>query len=127
MPWSVPLECFDHYHETPARPLSSFLPDQLPPSQDTAPKPKEYPLGPDSERRDGVPQGVVTKQVWKSEIYPGTIREFYVYVPAQDDPNGTAKAAVMVFQDGHTYVPTRRGRFAFRSCWTISLQRGNCR
>jgi len=39
-------------------------------------KPKEYPLGPDSSRHDGVPQGVVTKSTWKSTIYPRTIREY---------------------------------------------------
>jgi len=61
-----------------------------------------YTYGPDSQRQDGVPQGTVTKHVWKSEVFPGTIREYWVYVPAQytaDEP-----AAVMVFQDGHTYV-----------------------
>lgn len=73
-------------------------------SQDAAPKPKEYPLGPDSERKEGVPQGTVTKHLWKSTVYPGTIREYYVYVPAQYDPQGSEKAAVMVFQDGHAYV-----------------------
>ena len=54
-----------------------------------APKPKEYPFGPDSERKEGVPQGKVTKQVWKSTVYPGTIREYFVYVPAQYDPQGS--------------------------------------
>jgi enterochelin esterase family protein len=67
-------------------------------------KPKEYPLGPDSTRHEGVPKGTVTKAVWKSTIYPGTIREYSVYVPAQYDPAGSEPAAVMVFQDGHAYV-----------------------
>jgi len=73
-------------------------------SQETAPKAKEYPFGPESERKEGVPQGTVTKHEWKSTIYPGTLREYFVYVPAQYDPAGTEKAAVMVFQDGHAYV-----------------------
>jgi len=73
-------------------------------------KPKEYPFGPDSNRRDGVPQGVVTKSIWKSTIYPKTIREYYVYVPAQYDPAGKETAAVMVFQDGHAYVD-EKGQF----------------
>lgn len=73
-------------------------------SQETAPKAKEYPFGPESERRESVPQGTVTKHVWKSAIYPGTLREYFVYVPAQYDPAGSEKAAVMVFQDGHAYV-----------------------
>lgn len=73
-------------------------------SQETAPKAKEYPFGPESERKEGVPQGTVTKHVWKSTIYPETLREYFVYVPAQYDPAGSEKAAVMVFQDGHAYV-----------------------
>lgn len=61
-----------------------------------------YKLGPDSFRQEGVPQGKVTEHVWKSEIFPGTIRRYWTYVPAQYD--GITPAAVMVFQDGHTYV-----------------------
>ncbi len=61
-----------------------------------------YSLGPDSERQEGVPQGTVTEGVWKSEIFPGTIRRYWVYVPKQYD--GSEPAAVMVFQDGHAYV-----------------------
>jgi enterochelin esterase-like enzyme len=63
---------------------------------------EEYPLGPDSQRHAGVPTGAVSKYAWKSKIFPGTIREYYVYVPAQYD--GTKPAAVMVFQDGHAYL-----------------------
>ncbi len=44
-------------------------------------KPKEYPLGPDSTRREGIPQGAVTKHIWKSTVFAGTTREYYVYVP----------------------------------------------
>ena len=58
--------------------------------------------GPDSQRQAGVPKGVVTKFVWKSTVFPNTIREYYVYVPAQYD--GKTPAALMVFQDGHAYV-----------------------
>ena len=57
---------------------------------------------PDSQRQTGVPKGTVTKHVWKSSVFPKTIREYYVYVPAQYD--GSNPAALMVFQDGHTYV-----------------------
>lgn len=64
---------------------------------------RSYPLGPDSFRHEGVPRSKVTTHVWKeSQVYPGTIRRYYVYVPAQyasDTP-----AALMVFQDGHAYV-----------------------
>jgi enterochelin esterase family protein len=62
-----------------------------------------YPYGPDSFRQEGVPQGKVTTHVWKdSKVFPGTIRRYYVYVPAQYD--AAKPAALMVFQDGHTYI-----------------------
>lgn len=63
---------------------------------------ENYKYGKDSERHDGVPKGTVTKHVFQSQIFEGTHREYYVYVPAQysaDQP-----AAIMVFQDGHAYV-----------------------
>jgi gluconolactonase len=60
---------------------------------------EEYELHPDSKAQDGVPKGTVTKHTFaSSKIYPGTTREYSVYVPAQynkDEP-----ACVMVFQDG---------------------------
>ena len=58
--------------------------------------------GPDSQRQPNVPKGEVTKHVWKSKVFPNTIREYYVYVPVQYD--GKSPAALMVFQDGHTYI-----------------------
>src|SRR5688500_1663334 len=63
---------------------------------------ESYTLGPDSQRQDGVPKGTVSSHVHKSAGVPGTTREYHVYVPAQYD--GKSPAAVMVFQDGHTYV-----------------------
>ena len=59
-----------------------------------------YHLGPDSQRKEGVPKGVVTKYEWQSKLY-NNFREYYVYVPAQYDL--TKPAALMVFQDGHAY------------------------
>ena len=67
-------------------------------------KPKEYPLGPDSARKEGVPRGEIKRRILKSEVFPGTIREYFIYIPDQYDPAGTDPAAVMVFQDGHAYV-----------------------
>jgi enterochelin esterase-like enzyme len=61
-----------------------------------------YKRPPESERVEGVPQGKITHGTWKSTIFEGTLREYWVYVPAQYD--GKTPAAVMVFQDGHTYV-----------------------
>ena len=60
-----------------------------------------YKLGPDSERHDGVPVGKVTKHRWTSSVFPGTERDYWVYVPAQYDLS--APACVMVFQDGGGY------------------------
>ena len=63
---------------------------------------EEYPHGPDSDKYEGIPHGTVTKHTWESTIFPNTIRDYYVYVPAQYKPS--EPAALMVFQDGHTYV-----------------------
>jgi enterochelin esterase-like enzyme len=61
-----------------------------------------YELGPDSQRQEGVPQGSVTEHVWESQIFEDTRRNYWVYVPAQYDPQ--QGAALMVFQDGHAYL-----------------------
>ncbi len=67
----------------------------------------DYQLGPDSQRHDGVPRGTVTKHRWEqSKVFPGTVRDYWIYVPAQysaDQP-----AAVMVFQDGGSHVNEER-------------------
>jgi sugar lactone lactonase YvrE/enterochelin esterase-like enzyme len=62
----------------------------------------QYPLTADSERQPGVPTGQVTKHAWTSAVFPGTQRDYWVYVPAQYRPD--AAAAVMVFQDGGGFV-----------------------
>jgi len=63
----------------------------------------DYKLGPDSTRQPGVPQGRVEGPfVWKSQIFKDTVRQYWIYVPAQYEP--ARPAAVMVFQDGHKYV-----------------------
>ncbi len=68
---------------------------------------EEYKLGPDSIEQPGVPQGKVTKHSWKSDnVFPGTVRDYWVYVPAQYD--GSKPACVMVFQDGGAYVDKKR-------------------
>jgi enterochelin esterase-like enzyme/sugar lactone lactonase YvrE len=83
----------------------SLLPDTLrwlwrdAPSTQPAP---QYTLGKDSEVQPDVPHGEVTKRSWTSTIYPGTVRDYYVYVPKQYD--AAKPACVMVFQDGEGYV-----------------------
>jgi gluconolactonase len=62
---------------------------------------QEYVLGPDSQRRPGVPTGVVTAYRWTSRIFPGTTRDYWIYVPAQYKPS--TPAALMVFQDGDQF------------------------
>lgn len=60
-------------------------------------------LGPDSMVKEGVSQGKVEEFVWKdSKVFPGTIRQYWVYTPANYD--ASKPCAVMVFQDGHNYV-----------------------
>src|SRR5688572_13938734 len=59
---------------------------------------EQYELGPDSKPQEGVPQGKVSEHRWTaSKVFPGTERDYWVYVPAQYD--GSAPACVMVFQD----------------------------
>ncbi len=69
-----------------------------------APQDDQYVLGPDSQVRADVPHGKVTQMpAWTdSKIFPGTTRDWWIYVPAQyskDKP-----AAVMVFCDGGGFV-----------------------
>src|SRR5690348_6884901 len=63
---------------------------------------EDYPLGPDSERQADVPKGAVTKYAWTSKIFPGTVRDYWFYVPAQY--KARTPACVMIFQDGGGYV-----------------------
>ena len=63
----------------------------------------DYTLGPDSLLQVGVPKGRVEGPlVFKSRIFRNTVRQYWVYVPAQYE--AAKPAAVMVFQDGHKYV-----------------------
>src|SRR6476660_6716309 len=62
-----------------------------------------YKLGPDSQKQAGVPEGKVTPMPkWESKIFPGTVRDWWIYVPAQYDAK--KPACVMIFQDGGGYV-----------------------
>ena len=47
---------------------------------------EDYVLGPDSLPQPGVPRGEVTQYKWTSAIFPGTERDYWVYVPKQYDP-----------------------------------------
>jgi enterochelin esterase family protein len=66
---------------------------------------EEYKLGPDSQVQEGVPRGVVTKHSFtNSAVYPGTVRDYWIYVPKQYD--AARPACLMVFQDGGGYQGT---------------------
>ncbi|MCM3870457.1 MAG: SMP-30/gluconolactonase/LRE family protein [Pyrinomonadaceae bacterium] len=58
-----------------------------------------YEPGPDSKPQTGVPKGGVLKfTLTDSKIFPGTVRDYWVYVPAQYKPENPA--CVYVQQDG---------------------------
>jgi enterochelin esterase family protein len=64
------------------------------------PEPK---LGPDSMVNPRIAKGQVIDFVFaSSKVFPGTSRKIHLYIPAQYDAK--KETAVMVFQDGHTYV-----------------------
>jgi len=68
---------------------------------------EDYPLGPDSQFNPSVPHGTVTRHVFTASprsLFPGTRRDYWVYVPKQYSPE--KPACLMVFQDGGGYVST---------------------
>ena len=94
---STPLAAMPPVAQSSAAPgaTAPAAPSFTPPT----PVPGPYALGPDSQRQPNVPQGVVTKYTWStSTIYPGTTRDYWIYVPAQY--TATKPACVMIFQDG---------------------------
>jgi len=91
----------------PARVAASSLLLLLPLA--LAAREETYKPGPDSQEQPGVPQGKMEKFVRKSEVFPGSVRYLWVYVPAQYDPK--VPACVMVFQDGVRFYADRKGQF----------------
>src|SRR5256885_13833227 len=68
----------------------------------------DYNLGPDSQFKAEVPHGRVERfQFTNSFVFPGTVRDGGVYIPAQYDPS--KPAGLMVFQDGVGYLSTNGG------------------
>src|SRR5271170_1522445 len=60
-------------------------------------------LGPDSYQHTDVPTGALSEKLsHTSKIYDGMKSEYWIYVPAQYDPE--TPAALMVFQDGEWYL-----------------------
>jgi enterochelin esterase family protein len=66
----------------------------------------QYKFGRDSLPQEGVPRGEVIKMppFTNSAVFPGTVRDWWVYVPKQYD--ASKPACLMVFQDGGGYVST---------------------
>jgi sugar lactone lactonase YvrE/enterochelin esterase-like enzyme len=65
----------------------------------------DYQPGPDSMPQPGVPVGTVSKYSFEqSKIFPGAIRDYWVYVPKQYD--AAKPSPVMIFQDGLLYEAT---------------------
>jgi len=63
----------------------------------------EYQPGPDAQPKEGAPKGkVLQRKFSSSKIYPGTERDYRVYVPALHDAK--KPACVMVFLDGGNYI-----------------------
>jgi enterochelin esterase-like enzyme len=62
-------------------------------------KPGEYSHGPDSLPQEGVPKGRLEGPFeFKSQVIAGTVRQYWIYVPAQYTPD--KPACLLVFQDG---------------------------
>jgi sugar lactone lactonase YvrE/predicted alpha/beta superfamily hydrolase len=60
---------------------------------------QDYPPGPDSKPQPDAPKGEVLKFSFdRSQIFPGTVRDYWVYVPAQYTPD--KPACLYVNQDG---------------------------
>lgn len=60
---------------------------------------ENYPIPPEASRQEGIPQGKLIRGKFdSSRIFPGTVRDYAVYIPSQYD--GETPAALMVFQDG---------------------------
>ena len=72
-----------------------------PPEQ--LPEKLTYKLGPDSQKQDDAPAGeLVGPTIFKSKVFDGTVRQMWVYVPAQYKPEQAA--CVLVFQDGQRAI-----------------------
>ncbi len=71
--------------------------------KDAWPGCRSFKLGPDSLEQEGVPQGQISgPHVISSQAYPGTQHTYWVYVPAQYDPD--VAASLMIFNDGQAFL-----------------------
>lgn len=69
-------------------------------------QPGEYPLTADSLPQEGVPPGrLLGPFEWHSKVIRGTVRQYWVFVPAQY--TGEQEAGLLVFQDGQRALNPR--------------------
>jgi enterochelin esterase family protein len=67
------------------------------------PEKEPYELSEDSKRKKNLPEGkIIKRHLENSKLYPGTQRDYWIYVPEQYD--ASKPAALMVFQDGSLYL-----------------------
>jgi sugar lactone lactonase YvrE/enterochelin esterase-like enzyme len=68
-------------------------------ARNSPPAAEEYKPHPDSQVQSGVPKGTVQKFSFSaSKVFPGTVHDYWIYVPAQYD--ASIPACVYVNQDG---------------------------
>ncbi|MFM8893603.1 MAG: alpha/beta hydrolase-fold protein, partial [Planctomycetia bacterium] len=78
---------------------------------------------PDAVPRDDVPRGRIEPMPRReSQVFPGTSRDWSLYVPAQY--RAEAPAAIMIFQDGHAYRDPN-GRFRVPVVFDNLIARGD--
>lgn len=78
---------------------------------------------PDAVAKDDIPRGTVEKmEPWESEVFPGTIRDWAVYVPAQY--KAEQPAALMIFQDGERMRDVK-GRWRIPTVFDNLIARGD--
>jgi enterochelin esterase family protein len=69
-----------------------------------------YTYPPETKPQPGVPRGSVEEQTpWRSEVFPGTTRQWWIYVPQEYNPHKSA--CLFVVQDGQWD----------RNSWTVVL------
>ena len=60
---------------------------------------ENYPVHPDSKPQPGVPKGEIKGPFkWSSKIFPGTVRDYHLYIPSQYD--ASKPTPFIVVQDG---------------------------
>jgi len=80
-------------------------------------------LSADHHVQTGVPKGKLMKMPrWRSKVFAGTERDWWIYLPAQYRKGNPA--AVMVFQDGHDYVRTN-GNWRVPTVFDNLIHRGD--